>query len=263
MSDMDKLVDLKALRALAEKAAVTAANIKKAGGLVAPETMSVGQYFRIASIDEDGHAVLEAVDAPSGVSDVMIDGQSIVQSGVANIPLCDNASRKDGVISYYQNVSISGLDVFDGMIRAPGPILSRISNRSAGAVITTGQLDYAVKVAMCDGKGEAWTDDEKTGAWKRLTSIKTAMDSVAVAGASYFLGTQTVVSIVLPTTAEIGQIISVSWYNGVTAATLSITGKMLDFTYAPSANSRSEFNAQWDGTYWAVLGHETAVTDDA
>lgn len=46
-------------------AAVTAANIKAAGGLVAPETMSVGQFFRIASFDEGGHAVIEAVDAPS------------------------------------------------------------------------------------------------------------------------------------------------------------------------------------------------------
>ena len=89
--------------------------------------------------------------------------------------------------------------------------------------------------------------------------IKTAMDEIAVAGAQYYLGEQTAVSIVLPDDAEVGQMVTVSWYNGATAATLSITGTMLAFNYAPSANTRSEINALWDGTYWAVLGNEMAV----
>ena len=89
--------------------------------------------------------------------------------------------------------------------------------------------------------------------------IKTAMDDIAVAGAQYYLGEQTAVSIVLPDDAEVGQMVTVSWYNGATAATLSITGTMLAFDYAPSANTRSEINALWDGTYWAVLGNEMAV----
>ena len=53
--------------------------------------------------------------------------------------------------------------------------------------------------------------------------------------------------------------VTVSWYNGATAATLSITGTMLAFDYAPSANTRSEINALWDGTYWAVIGNEMEV----
>ena len=93
-------------------------------------------------------------------------------------------------------------------------------------------------------------------------TIKTAMDEIAVAGAQYYLGEQTAVSVVLPDDAEIGQMITVSWYNGATAATLSITGTMLAFDYTPSANSRSEINALWDGTYWAVLGNETEVPSD-
>ena len=92
--------------------------------------------------------------------------------------------------------------------------------------------------------------------------IKTAMDEIAVAGAQYYLGEQTAVSVVLPDDAEIGQMITVSWYNGATAATLSITGTMLVFDYTPSANSRSEINALWDGTYWAVLGNEIEVPSD-
>ena len=92
--------------------------------------------------------------------------------------------------------------------------------------------------------------------------IKTAMDEIAVAGAQYYLGEQTAVSVVLPNDAEIGQMITVSWYNGATAATLSIAGTMLAFDYTPSANSRSEINALWDGTYWAVLGNEMEVPSD-
>ena len=90
-------------------------------------------------------------------------------------------------------------------------------------------------------------------------TIKTVMDSVATPHTQYYLGNQTTVDIVLPDTANVGQIITVCWYNGETAATLSITGTMLSFDYTPSANTRSEINALWDGTYWAVLGNEMAV----
>ena len=93
-------------------------------------------------------------------------------------------------------------------------------------------------------------------------AIKTVMDSVATPHAQYYLGNQTAVDIVLPDSADVGQIIMVCWYNGDTAATLSITGTMLSFDYTPSANTRSEINALWDGTYWAVLGNEMAVPSE-
>ena len=93
-------------------------------------------------------------------------------------------------------------------------------------------------------------------------TIKTVMDSVATPHTQYYLGSQTTVDIVLPDSADVGQIIMVCWYNGDTAATLSITGTMLSFDYTPSANTRSEINALWDGTYWAVLGNEMAVPSE-
>ena len=93
-------------------------------------------------------------------------------------------------------------------------------------------------------------------------TIKTVMDSVATPHTQYYLGNQTAVDIVLPDTANVGQIIAVCWYNGETAATLSITGTMLEFDFTPSANTRSEINALWDGTYWAVLGNEMAVPSE-
>ena len=93
-------------------------------------------------------------------------------------------------------------------------------------------------------------------------TIKNVMDSVATPHTQYYLGSQTTVDIVLPDSADVGQIIMVCWYNGDTAATLSITGTMLSFDYTPSANTRSEINALWDGTYWAVLGNEMAVPSE-
>lgn len=93
-------------------------------------------------------------------------------------------------------------------------------------------------------------------------TIKTVMDSVATPHTQYYLGNQNNVDIVLPDTADVGQIIMVCWYNGDTASTLSITGTMLSFDYTPSANTRSEINALWDGTYWAVLGNEMAVPSE-
>ena len=94
-------------------------------------------------------------------------------------------------------------------------------------------------------------------------TIKTVMDSVATPHTQYYLGNQADVDIVLPDSADVGQIITVCWYNGEPAATLSITGTMLDFDFAPSANTRSEVNALWDGRYWAVIGNEIAFPEVA
>ena len=108
-----------------------------------------------------------------------------------------------------------------------------------------------------------WTDEEKKIIRGRLNIIYNAIDSgIAVAGAQYYLGERKIVSIILPDDAGPGDMITVSWYNGDTAATLSITGRMLDFNFVPSANTRSEINALWDGTYWAVLGNEMAVPSE-
>ena len=111
--------------------------------------------------------------------------------------------------------------------------------------------------------GAVWTATEKQKAWGQLAIIRNALDDgIAVAGAQYYLGERKIVSIVLPDDAWIGQMITVSWYNGNTAATLSITGAILSFDYTPSANTRSEINALWDGTYWALLGNEMAVPSE-
>ena len=126
----------------------------------------------------------------------------------------------------------------------------------SGSVAVDSTLTVSGKAADAKAVGDALAKkQDKPG-------IRTALDDVAVAGAQYYLGEKTEVPIVLPADADVGQIVLVSWYNGGTAATLSITGTMLDFDFTPSANTRSEINALWDGMYWAVLGNEMAVPSE-
>ena len=128
-------------------------------------------------------------------------------------------------------------------------IKDRIKNvLGIGQSISTKEVSSMIDVAIA-AKMDSYT-------------IKAVMDSVATPHTQYYLGNQTAVDIVLPDSANVGQIITVCWYNGDTAATLSITGTMLSFDYTPSANTRSEINALWDGTYWAVLGNEMAVPSE-
>lgn len=126
---------------------------------------------------------------------------------------------------------------------------------SGGEIVTAESIKSALGYTPADSAALSGKQDKPT--------IKTAMDEIAVAGAQYYLGEQTAVDIVFPDDAQIGQMITFCWYNGATAATLSITGTMLAFDYTPSANTRSEINALWDGTYWAVLGNEMEVPSDA
>lgn len=126
----------------------------------------------------------------------------------------------------------------------------------SGSVAVDSTLTVSGQAADAKAVGDALTKKQDK------PDIRTALDDVSIAGAQYYLGVQTDVAIVLPDDAAVGQMVLVSWYNGDTAATLSITGTMLSFDYTPSANTRSEINALWDGRYWAVLGNEIAVPSE-
>ena len=257
-------------------AAVTAENIQSALGytpadsndvstkLDKPTTApEVGKILKVTAVNEDGSFVCEWADAPSGgaVDDVQVNETSVVADGVAKIPLAKMGST--GVVKFDAFMPFT---FNDGSLRLANADENELTNPrygfSTNRVITAANYRLAVELAMCDGKGAAWTDTEKVGAWKRLSSIKTVMGDIAIAGSQYYLGEQTEVSVVLPDDAEVGQMVTVSWYNGATAATLSITGTILAFDYTPSANTRSEINALWDGTYWAVLGNKMEVPSE-
>ena len=152
------------------------------------------------------------------------------------------AAYSDDGINWYDNTDV--LTYPDNT-----DIKDRIKNvLGIGQSISTKEVSSMIDVAIA-AKMDSYT-------------IKAVMDNVATPHTQYYLGNQTAVDIVLPDSANVGQIITVCWYNGDTAATLSITGTMLQFDYTPSANTRSEINALWDGTYWSVLGNEMAVPSE-
>lgn len=87
------------------------------------------------------------------VKDVQAAGTSILADGVANIKA--NA---------YQGVSFNSLHELVLFPAGADVLNPRVSNRA----ITPINLDYAVKAAMCDGKGAAWTSAEQKAARDRM-----------------------------------------------------------------------------------------------
>lgn len=87
----------------------------------------------------------------SNVDDVQINGTSIVVDKVANI---ETAS----------SITVSST----GKLQVNSAGNTSIDRRTGSTFVSAGAIDYAVKQAMCDGKGTEWTDEEKSIARERL-----------------------------------------------------------------------------------------------
>ena len=144
------------------------------GKLTEPSTgLEVGKYFRISAIDEAGHAVLEAVDAAQvGVQDVQVAGASVVSDGVASVPQAGNDGVTKGVICVNSNsgIIVNAATGIANLDRASNDgINTQRTNADYRRPITPYILDYAVKAAMCDGKGAAWSEAEQAAARERMS----------------------------------------------------------------------------------------------
>lgn len=120
--------------------------------------------------DDTKEKLLATLELPSGVEDVQIDGTSIVEDGVAKIPYSNQYTP--GVtktVNYPFWGSGVGKNVNDTLTLFPATS-GMIDGRDKKNVspISVNNLDYAIKVAMCDGKGAAWTADEQVMAKKRM-----------------------------------------------------------------------------------------------
>lgn len=172
-----------------------------------PNNPVVGQLLRIKTVNEDGSVVLESVENTGGVTDVTVNGVSIVEEDVAKVPLASIASP--GVVQLGNSSDLVG--------------------RADNKAVRPSDIDSVAKLALCDGKGAAWTNAEKTGAWFRLNTIKDVIDSVAIAGCTYLLGEQTYVNITLPSDALPGQKITIVFSSGTKACTLAVDADNFDF----------------------------------
>lgn len=98
-----------------------------------------------------------------------------------------------------------------------------------GSGLPEGGTAGQVLVKKTDADGDcAWVDPQ-------TATVRTSMDDVALAGAKYFLGEQTALSITMPNDAQIGQEIMVVFSSGQTACTLAVD--LDDFDFVPRASS--------------------------
>lgn len=106
-------------------------------------------------------------------TDVRMNGKSITADGVADIPLA--STTQEGVTKYDPYGGLSATERGWGITPASN---TQINNRNAShfAIVADSHLDYAVKVAMCDGKGAAWTAEEQVAARERM-GIDAAIDA--------------------------------------------------------------------------------------
>ena len=102
---------------------------------------------------------------PGAPIDVQIKGNSIVQNGVATIPIA--GYNRLGVVQL-DPAGFAGASV-EGILALVPPTDAQISTHThTQRPITPSCMDYAVKAAMCDGKGAAWTDAERLAALARM-----------------------------------------------------------------------------------------------
>lgn len=106
-----------------------------------------------------------APGSDAAATDVRMNGKSIMADGVADIPLA--STTQEGVTKYDPYGGLSDTERGWGITPASN---SQINARNASnfAITADSHLDYAVKAAMCDGKGAAWTPSEQAAAKKRM-----------------------------------------------------------------------------------------------
>lgn len=109
-------------------------------------------------------------DAPA--TDVRINGKSITMNGVADIPAAvgneDDSSKNSYGAVKNRGVSYGLFFHRDGICTAAAATNEIDSRKNYFKPIPPAMLDYAVKAAMCDGKGAAWTAAEQAAARERM-----------------------------------------------------------------------------------------------
>lgn len=248
------------------KATGDAISAVKEDKLDKPANPIVGQVLRVKSIDETGKIVLETVagGGGSGLPDGGTAGQVLVKKTDADgdVKWIDKAvvlttplsKTQDEMLQTYKS---GPLFILDGMTLFLVNSLSGNVLYGLGAITPSGNRVIVRRATISDGlfsqvahflytlpvggtpnqilvknsrsNGDcAWVDPQ-------TATVRTSMDDVAVAGAKYFLGEQTALSITMPTDAQTGQEIMVVFSSGQTACTLAVD--LDDFDFVPQANS--------------------------
>lgn len=115
-----------------------------------------------ASVTADN---IQAALGYTPIKNVQLNGESIVQDSVATIPLA--GYNRLGAVQL-DPAGFAAASV-EGKLALVPPTDAQISTHThTQRPITPSCMDYAVKAAMCDGKGAAWTENEQKAAQERL-----------------------------------------------------------------------------------------------
>lgn len=102
------------------------------------------------------------------VKDVQVAGASVMANGVANVPIAQTWVSGETQLGVLAPSIAHGLYMSNGLLQIYPSEPDNIRRRVLERPITPSNLDYAVKAAMCDGKGAAWTDAERLAALARM-----------------------------------------------------------------------------------------------
>lgn len=156
-----------------KKANASAVLPRPASGLVADKLFAVDSYNA-----ETGELVLKVVDAPSGGEmKVKVAGTTLtpdangyvnISKGASNTFGVFSVSATNGIDSYYGTLKTYACDstIFDN--RSPTSNPSSNTNAYNCRPIVANNFDYALRAAMTDGVGRAWTTVERQAALTRL-----------------------------------------------------------------------------------------------
>lgn len=127
------------------------------------------------------------------VNDVQINGTSIVDDdGVADIPIASHdilgLVKTDNSSGGYS----TGLLNVNGLLYVNTATNGQITNRSIRKQIDASNIDYAVKAAMGDGIGPAWTESEKANARERI-GVERMLDRIEAQAVYTALMTDTLI----------------------------------------------------------------------
>ena len=134
---------------------------------------------KINGVELQGNLTLEDLGIIiNALKDVCINGTSIVKESVANIPKL-NDKGEFGLPKIWNVYGVTAND--DGYLQMLKADNNNINSRDANyrAIVPT-NLDYAVKVALSDGKGAEWTTEEKASARERMGLEWKYIDTIEV-----------------------------------------------------------------------------------
>ena len=141
---------------------------------------------KINGVELQGSLTLEDLGIiVNAVKDILINGTSIVNEGVADIPIASVSNKKLGLIRLdYATTSRTPTALncdSTGLLYVRTAGEDNIAKRSGNDTILSVQnMDMALKYAMTDGKGAEWTTEEKASARNRMGLEWKCVDTIEV-----------------------------------------------------------------------------------